>query len=166
MMYDRLTKIIFNRLYKALSHTEIFYFGNNDVWFIDRAKKYWYLEYRAIDRTLYWRRSFFSTFFSPFSMDHSADYEPFILRYFELKMRYKSLHSDWREGYSDELIDEVMKYKLHWVEYDNYNTVNKILGGELFDEKTMVDMVINLNNIDAEQNLRGRKPTSIPLPPF
>ena len=163
MMYDRLTKIIFNRLYKALSHTEIFYFGNNDVWFIDRAKKYWYLEYRAIDRTLYWRQSFFSTFFSPFSMDDRADYEPFILRYFELKMRYNASHSNWREGYSDGAIDEVLKYKSHWAEYNNYNTVNKILdirAGELFNE-TVVDLVV-----EAGQNLRGRKPTTIPPPPF
>jgi hypothetical protein len=68
-MNDKLKKIIFDKLYKDLSHVEIIPYNNN-VYFIDREKKYWYFEYKK-NGTLWWRYGFFIDFFFLFSMGKS-----------------------------------------------------------------------------------------------
>ena len=44
-MINRIKEVIFKKLYKDLSKTEIIPYQNG-IWFIDREKKYWYLEYK------------------------------------------------------------------------------------------------------------------------
>jgi hypothetical protein len=89
-MDDRLKKIIFRKLYQDLSHVEIIP-HDDSVWFIDRDKEYWYLEYRN-DGILYWRHSFFDKFFEVFSMK-IEEFEPFIGEWCEEVLNYKVVNS-------------------------------------------------------------------------
>ena len=68
-MHPRLKKIIFNKLYEDLKHVEIINYKES-VWFIDREKKYWYLECEK-DGILWWKYDFFTNFFRLFSMERS-----------------------------------------------------------------------------------------------
>jgi len=67
MIHDKLKKIIFNKLYKDLSHVEIIPYEDS-IWFIDRENKYWYFEYQRPD-ILWWRFGYFNDFFTLFSLE-------------------------------------------------------------------------------------------------
>ena len=54
---DRLKRIIFKKLSNDLSHVEIIPY-KEDIWFIDRNNKYWYLQLEK-DGHLWWRWDFF-----------------------------------------------------------------------------------------------------------
>ena len=74
---NKLKKIVFNKLYSDLSHTEIIlYDKTGSIWIIDRENKYWYLEFEKSGK-LWWRYQFFQEFFQIFSMERS-EYEPII----------------------------------------------------------------------------------------
>ena len=60
-MTDRLKTIIFDKLYKDLSHVEIIPY-KDFIWFIDRENKEWYFEYVKPDK-LWWRWGYFNDFF-------------------------------------------------------------------------------------------------------
>jgi hypothetical protein len=68
-MKNKLKQIIFNGLYEDLKNVEIIPY-NNSIWFIDREKKYWYLEYEK-SGDLWWRWDFFYNFFPIFSMERN-----------------------------------------------------------------------------------------------
>ena len=90
-MHSRLKKIIFNKLYEYLKNAEIIHFENS-IWFIDREKKYWYLQYRK-SGLLLWRYQFFNNFFLLFSMDRSK-YERVIVEWVEEVLNCKGKHND------------------------------------------------------------------------
>ena len=79
-MHPRLKKIIFDKLYEDLKNVEIIPYKES-IWFIDREKKYWYLEYEKNGR-LFWRYKFFTIFFLLFSMERS-EYEQVIADWVE-----------------------------------------------------------------------------------
>jgi hypothetical protein len=79
-MINRIKEVIFKKLYKDLSKTEIIPYQNG-IWFIDREKKYWYLEYKK-NGDLWWRYNFFENFFLVFSLERS-EYEPLICEWVE-----------------------------------------------------------------------------------
>jgi hypothetical protein len=85
-MHPRLKKIIFNKLYEDLKHVEIIPYKES-VWFIDREKKYWYLEYEK-NVTLWWRYDFFTNFFRLFSLEQS-EYERVIADWVEEVLNFK-----------------------------------------------------------------------------
>ena len=68
-MNIRLKKRIFDKLYNDLKDAEIIDCGDS-IWFVDRERKYWYLEYEKSGE-LYWRYPFFDNFFMLFSMEKS-----------------------------------------------------------------------------------------------
>ena len=68
-MNEKLKKIIFNKLYEDLSGVELIPY-NNSIWFINRKKEYWYLQYEK-SGLLYWRFDFFTEFFTLFSLEVS-----------------------------------------------------------------------------------------------
>jgi len=74
-MDKRLKKIIFKKLYEDLSGVEMIQ-RDDSIWFIDRDKKFWYLEYQNGGK-LYWRYPFFGDFFNLFSMQMD-EYEQII----------------------------------------------------------------------------------------
>ena len=79
-MNPRLKQIIFDKLYKDLSHVEIIP-HKDSVWFIDRKEKYWYLEYKK-NGALYWRWQFFPKYFNLFSLEED-EFEPIISEWVE-----------------------------------------------------------------------------------
>ena len=81
MISDRTKQFIFNALIKDLSNVEIIR-HDNSLWFIDREKKYWYLELVKTGK-LYWRYQFFTEFFEMYSIERSV-YEPIIREFVEL----------------------------------------------------------------------------------
>lgn len=80
-MTDKLKQFIFNNLIKDLSNVEIIR-HDESLWFIDREKKYWYLELVKTGK-LYWRYQFFTEFFNMYSIDRDV-YEPIIKEFAEL----------------------------------------------------------------------------------
>ena len=81
MISDRTKQFIFNNLIKDLSNVEIIR-HDESLWFIDREKKYWYLELIKTGK-LYWRYQFFTEFFNMYSIDREV-YEPIIKEFAEL----------------------------------------------------------------------------------
>ena len=79
-MHPRLKKIIFDKLYEDLKNVEIIPYKDS-IWFIDREKKYWYLEYEKSGH-LWWRYQFFTIFFLLFSLEQS-EYERVIADWVE-----------------------------------------------------------------------------------
>lgn len=80
-MTDKLKQFIFNNLIKDLSNVEIIR-HDESLWFINREKKYWYLELVKTGK-LYWRYQFFTEFFNMYSIDRDV-YEPIIKEFVEL----------------------------------------------------------------------------------
>lgn len=80
-MTDKLKQFIFNNLIKDLSNVEIIR-HDESLWFINREKKYWYLELVKTGK-LYWRYQFFTEFFDMYSIDRDV-YEPIIKEFVEL----------------------------------------------------------------------------------
>lgn len=81
MISDRTKQFIFNNLIKDLSNAEIIR-HDESLWFIDRERKYWYLELVKTGK-LYWRYQFFTEFFNMYSIDRDV-YEPIIKEFVEL----------------------------------------------------------------------------------
>lgn len=67
MVSNKLKEIIFNKLYLDLKNVEIISFEDN-IWFIDREKKYWYLEVKSFG-SLWWRYDFFRDYVLIFSVE-------------------------------------------------------------------------------------------------
>jgi hypothetical protein len=84
---DKLKKYILEKLVNRLSHVEVIPY-EEDIWFIDRDKKYWYLKLTK-DGHLSWRWIFFQTFFQHFSLETSPDYAPIIREFVEQTLKRK-----------------------------------------------------------------------------
>ena len=80
MITEKFKQTIFDKLSKDLSHVEIISYRDS-LWFINREKKYWYLEFKSSGE-LYWRWGFFFNFFQLFSMERD-EYEPLITEWVE-----------------------------------------------------------------------------------
>jgi hypothetical protein len=76
MVSGRLRGIINKKLNEDLSHVEIIEY-KGEIWFIDREDKFWYFIYNKSNGEMWWRYSFFTPFFSLFSL--SSDKFTFIL---------------------------------------------------------------------------------------
>jgi hypothetical protein len=81
MIDDRLKKIIFKKLNSVLFDVELIRDGDS-TWFISRNNRYWFLEYRHNDYTLWYRYQFFDPFFSAFSLKRE-EYELIIKEWVE-----------------------------------------------------------------------------------
>jgi len=83
---DRLKQLIFKQLYKELGNAEIIPYKDS-IWFINREEKYWYFEFENAG-TLYWRYSFFPSFFTIFSLERE-DFEPILASWVEEVLNHK-----------------------------------------------------------------------------
>ena len=79
-MNERLKKIIYNKLFEDLKDVEIIPYKDS-IWFVNREKESWYLQYKKTGR-LWWRWKFFDNFFQLFSLQQE-DYEPIISSWVE-----------------------------------------------------------------------------------
>ena len=108
-MHPRLKKIIFNKLYEDLKHVEIIHFDDS-IWFIDREKKYWYLQYEK-SGYLWWRFDFFPRFFRLFSMERS-EYERVIADWVEEVLNFKVGTTQPTAYRTIPSVEEVLNYKV------------------------------------------------------
>jgi hypothetical protein len=106
---DRLKKIIFKKLYNDLSHVEIIPYDGS-IWFIDRDKKYWYLQLRN-NGLLWWRWDFFEFFFRIFSMEH-IEYEPIISEWVEEVLNHKVDTTYHGRQLHPDRVEEVLNHKV------------------------------------------------------
>ena len=106
---DRLKKVIFKKLYNDLSHIEIIPYEDS-IWFIDRDKKYWYLEFKK-NGHLWWRHGYFNRFFQAFSLER-IDYEPIIAEWVEDVLNHKVITTDYREWVAKPLVEDVLNHKV------------------------------------------------------
>jgi hypothetical protein len=83
---DKLKQLIFKHLYKELGNAEIIPY-NDSIWFIDRENVYWYFQLSK-EGCLYWRYSFFPSFFNLFSLEQS-EFEPIISEWVEEVLNHK-----------------------------------------------------------------------------
>jgi hypothetical protein len=127
---DRLKKIIFKKLAKDLSHVEVIPFKGS-IWFIDRDKKYWYLELKN-NGSLWWRYNFFDRFFQAFSLER-VDYEPIIAEWVEevLNRKVNKTGQDIA-GYGG-AVEQVLKRKVNKTGYkvaEAYTRVEQVLNSK------------------------------------
>jgi len=94
-MNIRLKKRIFDRLYEVLKDAEIID-CKDSIWFVDRDKEYWYLEYEKSGH-LWLRRDFFINFFFLFSMEES---------------KYERVVPEWVEEVLNCKVDSTMSHSL------------------------------------------------------
>ena len=125
---DRLKQLIFKQLYKELGNVEIIPY-NGSVWFIDRENSYWYFQL-STQGCLYWRYSFFPSFFSVFSLEQS-EFEPILSSWVEEVLNSKVSTTDIENVISFREVEEVLNSKVS-ATYQYENT--------LF---TMVEEVLN-----------------------
>ena len=108
-MNIKLKEIIFNKLYEDLKHVEIIPYYN-DIWFIDRENKYWYLEYRK-SGDLWWRWEFFNSFFKLFSAERD-EYEWVIAEWVEEVLNCKVETPKSKNSKRKSRVEEVLNCKV------------------------------------------------------
>ena len=106
---DRLKRIIFKKLSNDLSHVEIIPY-KGDIWFIDRDKKYWYLELKKKGHLL-WRFGFFEQFFQAFSLELD-DYVSIIGDWVEDVLNHKVTTSPRGAAISPSAVEDVLNHKV------------------------------------------------------
>ena len=127
MISSKLKKIIFNKLYKDLSHVEIIPYKNS-IWFIDRENEYWYLIYHK-NGSLNWRYQFFTVFFDLFSLSQN-EFDPIISEWVEEVLNYKVNTTPEQVWVSDITVEEVLNCKVnttYLARADNMVRVEEVL---------------------------------------
>ena len=127
-MNIKLKEIIFNKLYEDLKHVEIIPYYN-DIWFIDRENKYWYLRYQK-SGDLWWRWEFFNSFFKLFSAERD-EYEWVIAEWVEEVLNCKVETPKYQVGIVFCGVEEVLNCKV------------EIPNGSIANNHFMVEEVLN-----------------------
>ena len=151
-MHPRLKKIIFNKLYEDLKHVEIIPY-NDSIWFIDREKKYWYLEYEKSSH-LWWRYQFFTIFFLLFSLEQS-EYERVIADWVEEVLNSRANTVGTTSTHRCKGVEEVLNSRANTVHsfiLEWKNRVEEVLNSRA---NTVVG-VIGTGKIGVEEVLNSR----------
>jgi len=109
MVTDKLKQLIFKHLYKELGNVEIIPYKDS-VWFIDRENCYWYFQLSK-DGCLFWRYSFFPSFFSIFSLEQS-EFEPIISSWVEEVLNHKVSTTVFVPFADTRMVEEVLNHKV------------------------------------------------------
>ena len=128
---DRLKQLIFKQLYKELGNVEIIPY-NGSVWFIDRENSYWYFQL-STQGCLYWRYSFFPSFFSVFSLEQS-EFEPILSSWVEEVLNSKVSTTDIENVISFREVEEVLNSKVSATyQYENtlFTMVEEVLNSKV-----------------------------------
>ena len=149
---DRLKQLIFKQLYKELGNVEIIPYKDS-IWFIDRENSYWYFQLSA-QGCLYWRYSFFPSFFSVFSLEQS-EFEPILSSWVEKVLNNKvsttQLDTKWPSTVekvlnnkvsttnsctftSDQLLEDILNHKVSEtfeINASQKRTVKKVLDSKV-----------------------------------
>lgn len=128
-MNNKFKKIIFDKLYKDLSHVEIIPFKDS-IWFIDREEKDWYFEYEKPD-ILWWRWGYFNSFFKLFSIE-SEEFQWILSEWVEEVLNCKVNKTSSFLGSTPNMVEEVLDCKINtpdrWM-LDRRYTVEDVLNG-------------------------------------
>ena len=130
-MDKKLKKIIFKKLYEDLSGVEIIH-HEDSIWFIDRDKKFWYLEYQN-GGELYWRYPFFGDFFNLFSMEID-EYEQVISDWVEEVLNCKVVTPCFPTSRVKAKVEEVLNCKVvtsKQIRFSNPILVEKVLNSNV-----------------------------------
>lgn len=128
---DKLKQLIFKRLYKELGNVEIIPY-NGSVWFIDRENSYWYFQL-STQGCLYWRYSFFPSFFSIFSLEQS-EFELILSSWVEEVLNSKVSATYLLQYFQDHLVEEVLNNKVSTTyQYENtlFPMVEEVLNSKV-----------------------------------
>jgi hypothetical protein len=109
MVTDKLKQLIFKHLYKELGNVEIIPYKDS-VWFIDRENCYWYFQLSK-EGCLYWRYSFFPSFFSIFSLGQS-EFEPIISSWVEEVLNHKVSTTVFVPFADTRMVEDVLNHKV------------------------------------------------------
>jgi len=109
MVTDKLKQLIFKRLYKELGNVEIIPYKDS-VWFIDKENSYWYFQLSK-EGCLYWRYSFFPSFFSIFSLGQ-REFEPIISSWVEEVLNHKVSTTVFVPFADTRMVEEVLDSKV------------------------------------------------------
>ena len=111
MVSSRLKDIIFKKLYSDLSRVEIIHYKTY-IWFIDREDKCWYFRYDKSDGTLLWKYSFFSNFFTLFTMCDS-EFTPILSSWVEEVLNCKVNTTVSADVSVITLMEDVLNYRVN-----------------------------------------------------
>ena len=111
MVSSRLKDIIFKKLYSDLSRVEIIHYQTY-IWFIDREDKCWYFRYDKSDGTLLWKYSFFSNFFTIFTMCDS-EFTPILSSWVEDVLNCRVNTTDIGTYSNSYMVEEVLNCKVN-----------------------------------------------------
>ena len=149
-MTDKLKQFIFNNLIKDLSNAEIIR-HDESLWFIDREKKYWYLELVKTGK-LYWRYQFFTEFFNMYSIDRDV-YEPIIKEFVELVLNNGITSTQVEYGvFRNEKVEDALNNGVTSTTYHpfaEHEKVDSVLNSNIKSSRpankslTIVDSVLN-----------------------
>ena len=127
---DRLKQLIFKQLYKELGNAEIIPYKDS-IWFINREEKYWYFEFENTG-TLYWRYSFFPSFFTIFSLE-LEDFEPILASWVEEVLNHKVSSTVFFTLEPDMPVEEVLNHKVNTTCAFRHTTSSKL--GDVLNSK-------------------------------
>jgi hypothetical protein len=105
-----------------LSKCEIIYNDNTEsIWFINREKKYWYLEYICETNVLFWRPTFFNLYINIFSLDDDT-FKLLISKWVEETLKCKVLSTSRLSNRKFSMVEETLKCKVFSTKgwYGNY----------------------------------------------
>ena len=147
MVTDKLKQLIFKHLYKELGNVEIIPYKDS-VWFIDRENCYWYFQLSK-DGCLFWRYSFFPSFFSIFSLEQS-EFEPIISSWVEEVLNHKVSTTGNKLGYFSRKVEEVLNHKVSTTEEKTTVTAKWV-------EEVLNHKVSETFEVDAAQKRKVKK---------
>jgi hypothetical protein len=161
MIHEKLKKLIFRKLYKDLSKVEIIPYQDS-IWFINREKSYWYLEYKQRG-DLWWRYNFFDSFFSVFSLERK-EYEPLICEWVEEVLNCKVVTPSKQSFTACALVEEVLNRKV--VTSDTGWDSIGVLVEEVLNLKVIKPIITNIEPdemVEEVLNCNITKPFSLPF---
>jgi len=132
MVTDKLKQLIFKQLYKELGNVEIIPY-NDTIWFINREEKYWYFEFENTG-TLYWRYSFFPSFFTIFSLERE-DFEPILASWVEEVLNHRVSSTVFFTPEPDMPVEEVLNHKVNTTCVFRHTTISKL--GDVLNSKVL-----------------------------
>ena len=163
---DRLKQLIFKQLYRELGNAEIIQYKDS-IWFINREEKYWYFEFEKAG-TLYWRYSFFPSFFTIFSLERD-DFEPILTSWVEEVLNHKVSTTEREILRQMNGVEEVLNHKVSTTVRtypSNYSLVEEVLNHKVSTIESnenfvgvMVEEVLNhkvsRTDMDVFRNYNG-----------
>ena len=147
MVTNKLKQLIFKHLYKELGNVEIIPYKDS-VWFIDRENCYWYFQLSK-EGCLYWRYSFFPSFFSIFSLEQS-EFEPIISFWVEEVLNHKVSTTVFVPFADTRMVEDVLNHKVS-------TTARAFVHAPYRVEEVLNHKVSETFEIDAAQKRKVKK---------